>query len=247
MPEYKIFDKYKGKKRSESLVKQIKDKIFRGEFLPGEKLPSERELSRRFEVSRVTLREGLKKLVSTGFLEVKRGVKGGYFVIDRINDSIRESIYDLARMNKLPLDDVVETRIILESEVVRLACERATKKNFLIIEKELKEHKKIIESNESEIYKAKRGLVFHRLIAESVNNSVLASAINYIIDLHNIILPNFRYGYKFLKVLYKEHVDIYLAIKERNPEKASILMKNHLNNALVDSEKINRELSKEAI
>ena len=245
MIEDNIFDTDKFKKRSKYLFNEIKEKIFKGEFLSGERLLSERELSRRFMVSRVTVREALKELVTSGFLDVKRGVKGGYFVVDEIRESIRESLYDLARLGRLPLNDIVEARIILEPDIIKLAYERATKEDLLRMDKEIKEHEKIIESDEPEIYKARRGLIFHRIIGESINNSVLELAINYIIDLHNIIMPDLRYSYQFFKILLKEHIDIYIAIKERDSNKASILMINHLKNALINAENINYQPNKE--
>ncbi len=52
-----------------------------GIYVPGQRLPPERELAGMLEVSRTTVREGLRRLVADGYLEVRRGRTGGYFVL----------------------------------------------------------------------------------------------------------------------------------------------------------------------
>ena len=67
-----------------------------GIYVPGQRLPPERELSGMLEVSRTTVREGLQRLVADVYLEVRRGRSGGYFVLSRVGpelaDIVRRSI-----------------------------------------------------------------------------------------------------------------------------------------------------------
>ena len=51
-----------------------------GAFVPGQRLPSERELAASLDVSRTTVREAISRLAATGFVEVRRGRNGGAFV-----------------------------------------------------------------------------------------------------------------------------------------------------------------------
>jgi DNA-binding transcriptional MocR family regulator len=59
---------------------ELRSQIMRGALAPGERLPSEAELSRAFGVSRSTVREALRSLTSQHLIETLRGVQGGSFV-----------------------------------------------------------------------------------------------------------------------------------------------------------------------
>lgn len=92
-------------------------------FSPGDKLPSEIDLSRELGVSRTTLREALHVLVSQGLLEVRRG-KGTYVTAraEQVND------YGFSDLDQVrgELRDLFELRAIFEPSAARLACQRAT-------------------------------------------------------------------------------------------------------------------------
>lgn len=64
----------------EKIVAGLRGAIVRGDLTPGERLPSEAELATQLEVSRPLLREALKALELSGYLEVRRGYGGGRFV-----------------------------------------------------------------------------------------------------------------------------------------------------------------------
>ena len=68
--------------RAEQVARRLADAIVLGVLLPGERLPSEAELSRRFGVALVTAREGLGMLRDAGLVETRRGRDGGSFVVD---------------------------------------------------------------------------------------------------------------------------------------------------------------------
>ena len=61
------------KKVSDEVFEQIKGMIVSGNWKPGDKLPSEKELTELFGVSRVTIREALKKLASYNIIETSQG------------------------------------------------------------------------------------------------------------------------------------------------------------------------------
>src|SRR5688500_12807880 len=57
----------------EQVVEQIQDGMRRGALAPGQRLPTERELSESFGVSRAVVREALKVLASMGLVESRQG------------------------------------------------------------------------------------------------------------------------------------------------------------------------------
>ena len=94
-----------------------------GKYGPGSRLPGENILSEELNVSRNTLREAIKILVSQGVLKVYRGK--GTFVAE---DALERGEYDLGQMERirLRLHDLYETRLLIEPELAALACARAS-------------------------------------------------------------------------------------------------------------------------
>ncbi|HZU15513.1 MAG TPA: FCD domain-containing protein [Candidatus Dormibacteraeota bacterium] len=90
------------------------------EFLPGEKLPSERELCTRLGVNRTAVREGLRWLEHQRFIEIRRGKYGGAFVLHAPADlavaRIRDKIADLRQL--------LEFRAVIEPRAAGMAAER---------------------------------------------------------------------------------------------------------------------------
>ncbi len=92
------------------------------EFLPGERLPSERELQARLGVNRTAVREGLRALEQQQFIEIRRGKYGGAFVLhapaDLAMDRVRDSIPELRQL--------CEYREVIEPMGAAMAAERIT-------------------------------------------------------------------------------------------------------------------------
>jgi DNA-binding FadR family transcriptional regulator len=94
----------------------------------GERLPPERELAERLQVSRVTLREAIAALREAGFLESRRGRSGGTFVVRANNDAVDGPAQDaaaLAREMGDSLHDALDFRRVLEPGAAALAATRA--------------------------------------------------------------------------------------------------------------------------
>ena len=96
--------------------------IENGSYKPGEKLPNENILSNQLGISRTTLRESIRTLVSEGVLRVERG--SGTFVTDPFNQPT-ETTWSM-NDEKVTLRDLYEARMIFEPEAAALACRRAT-------------------------------------------------------------------------------------------------------------------------
>lgn len=90
------------------------------EFLPGEQLPSERELCARLAVNRTAVREGLRWLEQQQFIEVRRGKYGGAFVLHRPADLALERL-----RGKIPdLRQLLEYRAVVEPVAAAIAADR---------------------------------------------------------------------------------------------------------------------------
>lgn len=107
----------------ESIVKQIEDAIYRGELRPGQRLPSERELTTEFAVSRATVREALRVLESSGLVRSRQGdPTGGAEVQEFSPDGLRKSLTAMVHLEKFDITDLVQFRMVIEGSATYLAA-----------------------------------------------------------------------------------------------------------------------------
>ena len=110
---------------------EIEKAIKKGTFKIGEKIPSEPDLVKTFEVSRNTIREAIQSLIQAGVLESRQG-DGTYVVTtSRFEANI------LNRLNNSKISEVHEVRVSLEREIVKLAALRRTQSDLTEIKKTL--------------------------------------------------------------------------------------------------------------
>jgi GntR family transcriptional repressor for pyruvate dehydrogenase complex len=103
-------------------AEQIKELILRGVLEPGDRLPVERELAAQLGVSRPTLREAIRALVSMGVLEPRQG--SGTYVTDLAPATLAEPLVFAMRRNGRFLPALLDVRIMLEVGAVEQAATR---------------------------------------------------------------------------------------------------------------------------
>ncbi len=117
----------------EKIVDDIKDLIDKGRLKWGDQLPTERELSETFKVSRTCVREAFRILESQGFLESRPG--NGTYVTNNAIDSLIQPLASFILKEKDYQLELFEMRRLLESQLAYLAAERATLENMSKMEK----------------------------------------------------------------------------------------------------------------
>ena len=108
----------------EQVVQQILERIHAGEFAPGERLPTERELGELFGVSRGVIREAIKVLGAMGLVESRQG--SGTYVSANIVPSVSRALVLSAKPDDESLVSLMEFRRPLEVEAARLSATRRT-------------------------------------------------------------------------------------------------------------------------
>lgn len=108
----------------EQIVKQIQQAIRDGQIVPGDRLPTERELSERFGVSRSVVREAIKVLGAIGLVESRQG--SGSFIRNSTIESISRAFVLSVSPDSSSVERLFEFRQILETQAARLAAERRT-------------------------------------------------------------------------------------------------------------------------
>jgi GntR family transcriptional repressor for pyruvate dehydrogenase complex len=110
----------------ESIVSQIQQAVYNGKLKVGDRLPNERELVNTFGVSRPTIREAFRVLEAEGMVEIRRGVKGGAFIIEPNPDQAGRALEALIRFRGASDSELVEFRSNFEAESAYWAAKRAT-------------------------------------------------------------------------------------------------------------------------
>jgi GntR family transcriptional repressor for pyruvate dehydrogenase complex len=117
----------------EALADRIVTAIAVGEFLPGERLPPERELAELVGVSRSTVRDALARVVSLDLLEIRRGRGGGAFVRHPWGETTGQVVRNVLEPEWKALEQTMDLRHLVEAMVARTAAERRTREDVAAI------------------------------------------------------------------------------------------------------------------
>ncbi|WP_170289807.1 FadR/GntR family transcriptional regulator [Cytobacillus depressus] len=194
-----------------------------GLYTYGEKLPSQKELATRYNVSLIVIREALTKLSAVGMISFHQG-KGTYLKKSDQGTSVSPDFSSLIFHNISNLLEIVEARQIVERETSSLAAKRRTNQNILEIEKAIDEMKKSL--NDYENF-AKWDVEFHIAIAKASNNQVLQKIIMLLIDSYRAEVSKFFKIPGIIEKVLKEHESIYHHILNGNSSEASFIMRTH--------------------
>ena len=158
---------------SDEIVSQIIDLISRDVLKPGERLPSERELCKQFGVGRSSLREALRSLAVMGILDGRIG--DGTFVSDSNERYLEKTLQWGLLLDRKKIQDLIETRLMLESQTAFLAAQRASSENIDEIERTLRGMESLIQQPEKYL---EFDVQFHLTIAQATQNSILYNLLN---------------------------------------------------------------------
>ncbi len=205
------------------IITKIRDLINYKNLEPGDKLPSERMLAEKFEVTRSNVRDAIQKLEFYGLL--KSIPQSGTFVANIGVIALNGMIEDILRLDEPDFKSLVETRILLELKTASLAATRRTQEDLEHMKNTLDAYEKKVLNNEDAV---QEDLLFHLAIAKASGNSTMNTLM---LTITPEIITNFEKYHvcdenqAFLGI--QEHTDIYEAIKNQEPALAKEKMKIH--------------------
>jgi DNA-binding FadR family transcriptional regulator len=209
-------------------AQKVKMMIIQREMKPGDRLPTEKELTELFGVSRSTLREAMKFLRAENVVVIRQG--SGTFV--SAGTGIGEDPLGLNFTNqKNLLQNLFETRMLIEPQIAGLAVQKATSQDIRNLEYIVKEMDQI-EVNST--VTAEMDVQFHTAVAECTHNDVLIRVVPIIND---SIRRSFEETYdnmESFKRAKRSHTGIYEAIAAGNFMEAKFLAERHVWETLND-------------
>jgi len=166
------------KRAYEDIVQQIRTLIEAGKLKRKDHLPSERDLSETFRVSRTTVREAIRTLESMKLLQSRQG--DGTYVLASSEESLIHPLAVALFNEKDDIRDIFYIRKIIEPHVAELAAENATPQDIEEMERILQQQEESIGHGENII---ETDSAFHKLMVKATTNRVMERLIVVLIDL----------------------------------------------------------------
>lgn len=216
-------------KACEELVLDIKRTILSGKYPPGSQLPSERELAKKYNLSRVPVREAIEQLAKENIVRTEPHV--GTFVTDLYNvELLSQNMYQTSHVEKKILRESLITRQLIESESAALAAQNATNEDIKHIQECLftstDEFRKLKQMKQNAFFK--EDYAFHLSIAQASHSDVFfqyLSELQETIAMHQFCSTQQENS---INAVPDYHFRIYNAILSKNPEEARQEMHQHL-------------------
>lgn len=221
-----VLDPSQDRKVYEGILLQIHEITQERNLRPGDKLPSERELSEQLGAGRSSVREALRALELLGLIETRRG-EGTFLKHYRHNRLIDILGFFILRDTKTK-KDLIEMRRMLELDAVRLACRRATDKHFEEMERILDIAEQRVAHGE---VPTEEDYQFHRVICRSSRNSILHRIWAPLVEYSNSVRVESLSREGRAKRAVEEHREIMEAIRAGDADAAVEKMRHHLENS----------------
>ena len=203
--------KVNGQTKCDRVVDQIKDLIIRGVYKTGDQLPPEAALCDMFGVSRITVRESLKKLNMMGLVDIRQG-KGTY--VRNIDlGTFMKPMFQLIDFEQIDVETIYNAREIIEGGIAYLAARNRTDEECDALGDILAHLKDAVRTKDIVLI---RGLdsEFHIQLAKMSHNTLLE-------------VKRIDKFFVTLKDNYEEHLAIYEQVRNQNPEGARKAMMVH--------------------
>jgi len=211
------------------IYSDILNRIIEGEYKEGARLPTEHALAEQFATSRPTVREALAQLRADGIIATRHG--SGTTVVRRPDPDVRrfaplETLSDIRRC--------YEYRVVVESGAAALAAQTADDADIAAIRAEWDNLERIVETAG---IGAKDDFAFHLAVTRASKNQFFVSALSSIEE-QMVFSMNLSRNLSLVKsverqrLVQREHLEVLEAIRQRDPERASRAMREHLERAM---------------
>ena len=198
---------------------------------PGDRLGREEDLARRFGVSRPTLREALRLLSSAHLIRASKGPGGGIFVAATTQEgialSVSEGVASMLAADAIDLDELLETRMLLEIPLAGLAAQRASIDEVARI-RDLVEQAEAAAGDGDHLRDLELDRELHRAIMQAAGNRLAGAFMAWVMD---VLQPSLQERLEPAVVetaLQEQHRDILRGIERGDATAAERATREHL-------------------
>lgn len=154
----------------EAVARQLRAAILDGTYLPGDRLPVERELSEHFRVSRSAVRQALLILDQQGLIRVKAGVGGGPFVAREPVPAAVTAFENLLTTDEFSVDEFLQAKIVVEPPIAEHAAQAMSASDLDRLRDNVTRTRDAVEQGEDTTSLA---VEFHTILFHSTGNRFL--------------------------------------------------------------------------
>ena len=208
----------------QDLARSLLEELAQGRYPVGTRLPAERDLAVRYDVSRPTVREAIIALEVQGLVEVRIG-SGAY--VKRLPGEEDRPGFNVTAF------ELTEARLLFEGEAAALAATQVTDADIAEIEVLVQ---RIVEENQDPNGTESADREFHLAIARATRNVAVYNAVEHLWDLRatspEAALLHEKARHANVKPVVEEHTAILDALRARDPNAARAAMRTHLSAVL---------------
>ncbi len=220
--------KIKAKTKCDLTTEAILSMLASGEYKAGDKLPPEGELTEQLAVSRVTLREALKRLNTMGVLTIRQG--DGTYVRDPDVKTVVQPLISGMVVQNLSTEELYDARLFIEVGTVRLAARKRKKADVEELREILSEMEKTLDPFDAEAFSLLDGQ-FHEMIGKISGNHVLLSTYTALRELIRFYIKQTNISYSTAKTSMFHHSQLVDYIEAGNEYLAGVTMEQHVDHA----------------
>lgn len=224
-----VFSRIEHSRTADDVVRQIEALILEGVLSAGDRLPGERDLSARFDVSRPILRDALKMLEARGLVETRPG--GGSHVADIVGEVFAAPMAELIGSHPKAAADYLEFRREVEAIAADYAARRATEDDRALLAAIMERMQAAHAAADFEA-EAAADVEFHNAIGECAHNIVLLHTLR---SCYRLLAQDVFYNRSLIYTLpgardrlLEQHRAIYEAVVGGNPQRARETAARHI-------------------
>lgn len=228
MPEIPALQPVRRRSLSDDIIDQLVDLIARDELTPGQRLPSERDLSQQLGVGRASLREALRSLAVMGIVEGRVGE--GTFISKDSARYLEKSLRWGLLLDPKEINDLIETRTLLETQTASFAADRATPDDLERIAATLPALEHALGDADRFL---EMDLAFHLAIASASQNQMLHHLLQLTRQhlqawiIRSLENPSTSSDER-ARLSFQQHQEIHASIAAKDPEGSASAMRRHL-------------------
>ena len=208
---------------AEHIADRLVTAIALGEFVPGQRLPRERELAQMLGVGRMSVREALHRLAGAGYVEIVRGRNGGAYVQRSWGPSSAEIVRRTLVPNWAEFEQLFDLRTLIEGLIGRTAAERHTAADAGPIREALQAYQR---AGDREASRA-ADHALHSAIAAATGNPFLANLSNQIRTQVSLGFEAEPYSDRLRELALEQHAELVDAVLGRRAADAERIAANH--------------------
>ena len=208
----------------EQVSHEIKKQIYKGILKPGDKMPPETELARSFNVSRQTIRESMRILELSGFISIKRGVKGGPIIENTVSNRVSEALSEAIQMGPATIDDLIVAWREIGKLILIQATKNADEDDIQALRENVAKAKKKLDQATPVFLE---GIRFHEVLARASKNHIFQIVSGSILAVYSDFLSRLEPSFEAAQKIIEIQKNIIAAIVEKKEQEAIDLFEEY--------------------